>query len=79
MSPATVLLILQLMQAIIAAAPSVAEGIIKAKKALEAWFTAGILTKAEQDRLSAGVDALGVLAALGVPPPHWAVEPDPAP
>ena len=70
-------IVLQLISALIAAEPTIEAGILKAKALIEALFSAKIITAAEQDALHAVVDARAKLAALGLPPIHWTVEPDP--
>lgn len=72
------ILILQIVQGLLAAAPSIAEGIIRAKQVIEALFTQKLITAEQQNALKAHVDALGLLADAGVPPAAWQVEPDPA-
>lgn len=71
------ILILQIVQGILTAAPTIAEGIIRAKAVIDAAFTAKLIDAATQNALRAHVDSLGELAKLGIPPVHWTVEPDP--
>lgn len=66
-----------LFQAAIAAAPKVAALVVKAKEYIEALFTAGLISKEQQDQLHAHMDAAQAAALSGNTPPHWTVEPDP--
>ena len=77
MNPATVLIVLQLVQAIIAAAPSIVEGVKQAKLAIDALFSFGIIDDTIQNATKLYVDGLAAIAELGVPPPHWQVRPNP--
>lgn len=79
MNPAAILLFIQGLQALIAAAPKVAEIIGKAKDLITAMFTATLITKEQQDALHLHVDSLAALAAAGIILPHWQVEADPDP
>ena len=74
MNPA---IILQLIQAVLSAAPQVAELVVKAKDLIAALFTAKVITKAQQDAMHLHIDALAALHAAGIVPPAWQVEPDP--
>ena len=77
MEIATVLLVMQAVQACIAAAPGVADIVVKAKDLISSLFTAQLITKAQQDALHAHVEAHAALVAAGIVPPHWSVEADP--
>ena len=70
-------LIIQVIQAILAAAPTIAEGVAKAKLFISALFGAGLITVNQQNALYAHVEALGYLASSGLSPDWWQVEPDP--
>lgn len=78
MTPATILLIVQGIQAAISAAPAAVEIVAKAKEFISALFSANAITKAQQDALHAHIDSLQALALAGVVPSHWQVQPDPA-
>lgn len=70
--------ILALVEAILAASPTIVEGVGKAKNAIQALFEADLITAAQQDALNALVDARAQLARAGVVPEHWKVQADPA-
>lgn len=70
--------ILTLIAAVVAAAPTIEEGVLKAKAFIEAMFTAKLISTAQQDALIAVVDARAKLAEAGLPPVHWTVQPDPS-
>lgn len=74
---ANIALILQGIQAAIALAPRVAEIAKAGKDMIDALFTAKVITKEQQDALHRFVDNQSELAALGIVPPSWQVEPDP--
>ncbi len=78
MNPATITLIIQGIEAAIAAAPGVVEVAQKAKDFISSLFTANLITKDVQDALHAHVDAVSKMAEAGVIPNHWQVQPDPA-
>lgn len=71
--------LITLFQAAIAAAPKVAALVVKAKEYIQALFDAGLISKEQQDKLHAHMDAVQAAALSGTPPPHWTVEPDPEP
>lgn len=71
-------LIIQIVQAAIAAAPSAVDIVAKGKAMIDALFTAQLITKAQQDATHAHLDSLQALALSGIIPPHWQVQPDPA-
>ncbi len=77
MNPAAILLILQAIEAAIGAAPKVIEIATKAKEFITSLFTAGAITKEQQDAMHLTVDAKMALAQAGVIDPAWLVEPDP--
>lgn len=79
MNPAVLALILQGIQAAIAAAPQVIDIVTKGKDFITALFTANLITKAQQDALHAHVDSMSALAMAGIVPDSWKVEPDPVP
>lgn len=70
-------LILPIVQAIIAAAPTIIEGVEKAKTFVTALFTSGLISADQQNALHMHVDSLGALAATGVIPAAFRVRPDP--
>lgn len=77
LNPATIALIIQGIQAAIAAAPQVEALALKAKEFISELFGAGLITKETQDALHAHVDAVCAAALAGTPPPAWTVEADP--
>jgi hypothetical protein len=78
MNPAAILLVVQGIQAILTAAPQVAELVVKAKELIAALFQAKAITKEQQDAIFAHIDGLAALHNAGIVPLHWQVEPDPA-
>ncbi len=74
MNPA---IVLALIQAVLSAAPQVAELVLKAKELITALFTAKVISKEQQDAMHLHVDSLAALYAAGIVPPAWKVEPDP--
>lgn len=73
----TLALILKGIKAAIAAAPKVFEVVVAAKEWIGALFSGGLITKEQQDRIHAEVDAICVAAIRGEELPHWTVEADP--
>jgi hypothetical protein len=78
MTPATILLIVQGIQAAIQAAPTVEAIVSQAKQFISSLFTAGLIPKETQDAIHAYVDAVCAAALAGQEPPQWQVEADPA-
>ncbi len=79
MSSSAILLIMQGIQAAIAAAPGVIDIVAKSKALIDSLFTAGAITKEAQDALHKECDSLQAMALAGIVPDHWKVEPDPLP
>ncbi len=77
MNSAAILLILQAIEAAIAAAPKVIEIVVKAKEFITTLFTAGAISKEVQDAMHLSVDSKAALAQAGVVDPAWRVDPDP--
>jgi len=77
MNPATLLLILQGIEAVLAVAPGAVDFIAKSKALIDSLFTAKLISKAEQDALKARIDSAAVLFATGIIPDYLKVEPDP--
>ena len=73
----TLLLIIQGIQAALAAAPGVIDVAVKAKALITALFTAGLITKAQQDATHANIDSYQAIWEAGVVPDGWEVRPDP--
>lgn len=72
------IVVFQLIQAVVAAAPKSIEALQACRNFVAAMFTAGLLTKAEQDAQMLWMDAHEALAAQGIiPNAGWAVRPDP--
>ncbi len=69
--------VVSVIQAIVKYAPDALKAYTAVKDFIKGLFGAGVITKAEQDKLFAYVD--GILAAhtAGQTPPQWTVEPDP--
>jgi hypothetical protein len=72
-----ILLIIQGIEAALAAAPGAIEVAMKAKALIEALFTAKAITKAQQDALFARVDSYCQMFAAGIVPDGWEVRPNP--
>ena len=77
MNPALVLQVIQLINAMLTAAPRVAELVKQGKDLITALFTAKLITKEQQDAMHAYVDGLAAMHMAGIVPQHWQVEPDP--
>ena len=77
MNPALIVTVIQLIQAMLTAAPKVAELVKQGKDLISALFTNKLISKEEQDAMHAWVDGLAAMHAAGIVPPHWTVEPDP--
>lgn len=78
LNPATILLIVQGIQAAIQAAPMVVGIVNSAKAYIASLFEAGLISKAQQDAIHAHVDAIAASAASGQTPPEFTVEADPS-
>jgi predicted RNA-binding protein associated with RNAse of E/G family len=78
MDPATILLIIQGIQAAISAAPVVEAIVVQGKNFITSLFEAGLISKATQDAAHAHVDAYCAAALAGQEPPQWTVEADPS-
>lgn len=80
MAPTAIIaLILQGLEALIAAAPGIAEIVQKAHDLIDTLFTNNLITKETQDALHQTIDARAALAAQGIYPPWWKVQDDPQP
>ena len=77
MSPLAISKIIEWVTAILGAAPQVAELYAKAKEFFTVLFTAGKITKQQQDAILLQIDAIKALVDAGITPPSWQVEPDP--
>ena len=77
MNPATILLIVQAFQAAIAAAPQAIEIVNQAKEFFVTLFSRGLITKEQQDRVHANIQAWFDCLNSGITPPEFTVEPDP--
>jgi len=77
MSAATLALIIQGIQAGIAAAPQIEAVAIKGKEFITSLFEGGVITKAQQDATHAHIDAVAAAVKSGGLPPEWSVEADP--
>ncbi len=78
MNPQTFLLVIQGVEAAIAAAPQVIEVAQKGKELISALFSAKAITAEQQDKVHAHVDAIQAAVLAGQTPPAWQVEADPA-
>jgi hypothetical protein len=77
LNPETIGLIVQGIQAAIAAAPQVESLAIKAKDFISELFSQGLISKETQDALHAHVDEICAALLAEQAPPAWTVEPDP--
>ncbi len=77
MTPAAVALLIQGIQAAIAAAPQIADVALKAKQFIASLFGAGVISQGTQDKIHAHVDAICAAAIAGQELPEWTVEADP--
>jgi hypothetical protein len=78
MTAASILLLIQGIQAAIAAAPQAVAVVKSAKDLFDAMATAKAITTDQQNALKSHVDSLQALALAGIIAPHWLVQPDPA-
>ncbi|HVX56977.1 MAG TPA: hypothetical protein VHA37_04545 [Candidatus Saccharimonadales bacterium] len=78
LNPATILLLVQGIQAAIAAEPQVAALAVEAKNFIAGLFYKGLISKATQDAIHAHVDAICAAAQAGQEGPEFTIEPDPS-
>lgn len=78
MDTAAVLLIVQAIQAAIAAAPQVVSLVESSKAYIDALFSAGLISEEVQNKIRSHVDAISAAALAGTELPEWTVEADPA-
>lgn len=69
--------IMSAIQLAISAAPQVVKLYEQAKTFISALFSAGVITKADQDALHAHIDAIQKAVENGEVPPSWQIEKDP--
>lgn len=74
----TIPVLIQLISAIVAAAPSAIEAVNRGRAFVQALFTASLISADTQNAGMAFVDAISDLWATGTGPAHWQVEPDPS-
>lgn len=72
--PQIAILAIQAFQAAITAAPQVEALVVKAKDYLSEMFSAGLITKEQQNALHAHVDSLCAAFLAGNVPPEFTVE-----
>lgn len=77
MTPAAIALLVQLIQAGIAAAPQIEATASQVKDLITGLASKGVITAATQDALHSHVDAVCAAALNGQAPPAWTVEADP--
>lgn len=77
MNPATIMLILEGLQAAVSAAPKVAELVTSAHALIDGLFTAKAISADVQNALHKSIDARAALALAGVMPDAFKVRPDP--
>jgi hypothetical protein len=75
--PPVAIIVIQAIQAAIAAAPRVIEVVQKGKEFIASLTSAGVITAEQQNALDARVDTIAAAFANGQTPPAWSVEPDP--
>ncbi len=78
LNPATILLIVQAIQAAIKAAPMVEEIVVKAKDWVTSLFSAGLISIETQHAIHSHIDALTASVNSGQVPPEFQVEADPS-
>lgn len=78
MNPAAILLIIQGVQAALAAAPQAIAVAEKAKELIDALFGAKLITAEQQQATKSHIDSIVAMAQAGIIPSHWLVRPDPA-
>ena len=78
MSPAVIALIIQGIQAAIAAAPQIIEVVTAAKNFISSLTSAKAISVQQQNLIHAHIDAYAALVAQGIIPQAWQVQPDPA-
>lgn len=76
MTPADLLLVIQGIEAAIAAAPQVIDVVEKGKALITSLFEAGAITIDQQNATHAHVDAVQAAVLAGYVPPSWQVESD---
>jgi len=69
--------IMGLINSALAASPDVVRLAAKFKDFIDAMFSAGVISKDDQDKLHAAVDERCAARLRGELLPHWQVEPDP--
>jgi hypothetical protein len=77
MNPATLALLVQFIAAAIEEAPKVAEFVIQAKSFVSGLFKSDAISKEQQDKVHAHIDAIADSIANDTLPPDWDVEADP--
>jgi len=77
MTAASLLLIVQGIQAAISAAPEVESVVENAKTWVSSLFSSGVITIAQQNAVNAQIDAIVAAFAGGTTPPEFQVQPDP--
>lgn len=77
MTAATFALVVQGIQAAIAAAPQIEAVATSAKNFITTLFENGVITAAQQNAVHAHVDAVAAAVANGQTPPEFVVAPDP--
>jgi len=70
--------IITCIQLCIKSAPDVAKFVKDAKAFVDSIFAAGLISQEQQEKVKAFADACQTAALANQPPPHWAVEDDPA-
>lgn len=78
MTAAALALVIQGIQAAIAAAPQIEAVVTAGKDYITALFSAGAITADQQNAVHAHVDAVAAAVASGQTPPEFVVAPDPA-
>lgn len=78
MSPAAFLVVMEGIQAAIAAAPQVIDVAEKGKALVSSLFSAGVISVDTQNNAHSHIDAIQAAVQAGTVPPSWQVEPDPA-
>lgn len=77
LSTATINLIVQGVQALIAEAPQIEAAVKSAKDYIASLFAAGLISVDQQNRIHQHIDSIVAAFNAGTIPPEFTVEPDP--
>ena len=69
---------LSLLNAVVAAAPTIEQGIEKGEKLIQALFTSEVIDIAQQNALNSHINSMEEMVAAGIIPDYLKVEADPS-